>query len=105
MSDTIPLSAVPNQAFVAPVGSQNCRLNIYQKTTGLYMDVILNEQAVILGVLCEDRNRIVRNVYLGFSGDFAFFDTQGTSDPDYTGLGERYRLIYFEESEIPEGVT
>lgn len=109
MSDTIPLTAVPNQTLATPVGSQNCRLNIYQKSTGLYMDVILNDEPIILGVICEDRNRIIRNAYLGFAGDFAFFDMQKPvnavvgQDPEYTGLGDRYRLVYFEESEVPEG--
>lgn len=34
------------------------------------------------------------------SGDIAFFDTQGTSDPEYTGLGERWVLCYFPASEL-----
>jgi hypothetical protein len=37
----------------------------------------------------------VRDEYLGFIGDLAFFDTQGMTDPDWTGLGSRYILGYF----------
>jgi hypothetical protein len=109
MTEIIPLSAVPNQTFACPVGSQNCRLNVYQKSSGLYIDVIKDDQAIILGVICEDRNRIIRNVYLGFSGDFAFFDTQKPADavagqdPEYTGLGTRYQLIYIPEDELDGG--
>lgn len=100
MSDTIQIQAVPNQTFEVPESNQNCRLNIYQKTTGLFMDVLVNNQPIILGVLCEDRNRIVRDAYLGFAGDFAFFDTLGNTDPIFTGLGARYRLLYISVDEL-----
>jgi hypothetical protein len=37
--------------------------------------------------------------YRGFKGDFAFVDTQGVSDPQFSGLGPtaaaRYQLIYY----------
>lgn len=39
-------------------------------------------------------NLIVRSAYLGFIGDLAFIDTQGTSDPIYAGLGTRFQLVY-----------
>lgn len=100
MSDTIQIQAVPNQTIAIPEANQNCRLNIYQKTTGLFMDVLVNNAPIILGVLCEDRNRIVRDAYLGFIGDFSFFDTQGNTDPIYTGLGGRYRLLYISADEL-----
>ncbi|MCP1257899.1 phage baseplate plug family protein [Acetobacter lambici] len=31
-------------------------------------------------------------------GDLAFADTQGTQDPDYTGLGSRFVLVYAEDA-------
>lgn len=100
----ILLRAVPNQTLAVPLAGQNCRLNVYQKTGGLFMDVRLNDQPVILGVICQNANRIIRDLYLGFIGDFAFFDTQGSDDPIYTGLGNRFQLVYIEASELPEGV-
>jgi hypothetical protein len=36
----------------------------------------------------------VRESYLGFNGDLSFMDLDGLLDPDYTGLGERFQLIY-----------
>lgn len=100
MSDTIPLASVANQTIAVPVAAQNCRVSVYQKTTGLYMDVLVDDQPIILGVICQDRNRIVRDVYLGFIGDFVFYDTQGNKDPVYTGLGARYRLLYISADEL-----
>lgn len=100
--------ATPSQTLNTVVNSQNTTLNIYQKTYGLFMDVYLNNGLVIAGVICEDGVLIVRNTYLGYSGDFAFVDTQGTSDPVYTGLGARFQLFYLYPSDLsylPSGVS
>jgi len=96
----IPLSVLPNQTLAVQLAGQSCTLNLYQKNTGLFMDVLVNDVLIIGGVLCENLNRIVRSLYLGFIGDFAFIDTQGTTDPYYTGFGSRYFLLYVDPSEL-----
>ena len=80
-------------------------MNIYQKITGLYMDLYVDNALVIGGVICEDRNRIVRSKYLGFIGDFMFYDNHGKSDPTYDGLGNRYTLLYLEATDLPRGIA
>lgn len=99
----IPTSPVPNQVFNVLLAGQACRIAIAQKSTGLFLNLYVNDALVIGGVLCEVGNRIVRSVYLGFIGDFAFYDTQPSApplvpdNPDqvfYTGLGSRYFLAY-----------
>lgn len=96
----IPLQATANQTVSVQLSGQSCTLNVYQKSTGLFMDVLVNDVLIIGGVLCENLNRIVRSTYLGFIGDFAFVDTQGTLDPYYEGIGSRYYLIYLNASEL-----
>jgi hypothetical protein len=96
----IPLRAVPSQIVSVTVADQVCRINVYQKSTGLFFDLYVDDTATILGVLCENLNRLVRMTYLGFIGDFTFLDNEGTSDPVYTGLGARYSLAYLEPSEL-----
>jgi hypothetical protein len=91
----IPLRAVPSQVLSVQLQNQNCNLNVYQRTTGLYVDLGINGVLVIGGVLALDRVRIVRDGYLGFVGDLAFWDSQGLDDPDWTGLNTRYFLGYF----------
>lgn len=98
----ITLSAVPSQTLAVQVSGQNCQLNVYQKSTGLFMDIVNNGTLTIGGVICEDRNRIIRNAYLGFLGDFAFADLLGREDPVYTGLGTRFVLVYLEPADVPE---
>ena len=57
-------------------------------------------QQIIAGVLCQNLNRIVRSLYLGFVGDFMFNDNQGDTDPVYTGFGGRYQLVYFAPADL-----
>ncbi len=96
----IPLTAVPNQTLKATLNGQYCTLNIYTLSTGLYLDLLVNGSPIVQGVLCLNKVLIVRELYLGFIGDLVFADTQGESDPDYTGLGSRFVLMYVYPSEL-----
>lgn len=96
----IPVSAVPNQVEAVPLEGQSFILQLCQRSSGLYMDVFMNGQGIIFGVLCENRNLIIRNRYFGSPGDFYFVDTQGDADPEYTGIGSRYLLMYAENAEL-----
>jgi hypothetical protein len=100
----IPIADVPNQTLNVTLASQNCNINVYQKSTGLYCDLYIGSTLIIGGVICENLNRIVRSLYLGFIGDLCFQDTQGTSDPSYPGLGTRFLFLYLSVSDLPPGV-
>src|SRR5215469_1057381 len=88
----VPLLTVPSQILPILLNGQNCNSNVYQRTTGLYVDLGVDQQLIIAGVLALDRVKIVRDAYLGFTGDLAFWDSQGGQDPDWTGLNTRYFL-------------
>lgn len=90
----IPLGALPSQNLYVQLGNQTCRLKVYQKLTGLYLDLDVDNVRVVSGALCRDRVWMVRDGYLGFTGDLSFVDTQGASDPDYTGLASRFQLVW-----------
>jgi hypothetical protein len=96
----VPLQAIPNQTLTITLASQVTQINVYQTAFGLFMDVFLENTLIIGGVICENLNRIIRSAYLGYSGDFAFIDTQGSSDPEYSGLGVRYFLAYLTSAEL-----
>lgn len=64
------------------------------------MDLYVNGSLLCGGVACLNKTFIVLNLYLGFIGDFSFLDTQGDTDPVYTGLGSRYLLFYVPPSEF-----
>jgi len=99
----IPLEAVPNQTVTVNLDGQVSQVNVYQTFFGLFLDLYVNDVLIVGGVICENLNRIVRSLYLGFSGDLAFIDGEGSSDPVYSDLGSRYSLAYLSADELPEG--
>jgi hypothetical protein len=94
MNYTIPLVAVPSQTLTVQLGAQSCRINVRQRRTGLFVDLYVRDAPVFEGVKALDRCKLVRDAYLDFTGELFFADTQGTSDPDYTGLGGRFLFIW-----------
>jgi hypothetical protein len=98
----VPVQPIPRQSLQIQLQDQPCTLTIYQYAYGLFVDVYVNGVLVVGGVIAQNLNRIVRYRYFDFLGDFVFFDTQGSTDPVYTGLGSRYVLLYLGEDELPE---
>jgi len=90
----VPITSVAAQTFTIQLGGQNCAITLYQKSNGLYFDMTVNNSTCVNTVLCLNLVGLVREAYYGFGGQLAFVDTQGTSDPYYTGLGSRYLLVY-----------
>lgn len=106
----VPTQPLPSQTLSALLANQQTTLNIYQKgnnpeTPALFMDVLLNGALVVGGVICQNLNVIIRDAYFGYIGDFAWFDTQGAGDPQYSGLGSRWQLWYFSPSDLPAGLA
>lgn len=96
----VPLQPVPYQRVAIQLGGQACLIWVYQQSTGLFVDLTKNGDAVVYGVIGQNNNRIVRDAYLGFNGDLVFLDTQGAEDPSYTGLGARFFLGWLEPAEV-----
>jgi hypothetical protein len=96
----IPLTDAYSQTLTVQLAGQGCKISLYQKSTGMFCDLYVNDVLIIGGVICENINRIVRSLYLGFTGDLIFVDTQGSSDPSSPGLGTRYLLYYLEASDL-----
>ena len=97
----VPVNDVPNQTFNVSFGGQSTTINLFSTTSNLlYMDVLVNNSPILLGTICQNLNRIIRDTYLGFSGDFVWNDTEGSNDPSSPGLGARYQLIYLSSSDL-----
>lgn len=98
----VPLTTAPSQQLTVTLGSQICTIRVFTKSINVpisppgtivtdppvyenanpvFVDLYVNDAAIVLGVLALDRTRLAINGYLGFVGDLAFIDTQGTSDP------------------------
>lgn len=90
----IPITPVASQSFTVQLGGQNCAINIYQLSTGLYFDLAVNGSDIVNTMICLNLVGLIREDYLGFIGQLVFVDTQGTDDPTYDGLGTRFQLVY-----------
>jgi hypothetical protein len=99
----VPIADVPAQTLSVTLAGQSCRISLYQKSTGLYCDLDVNNAPIVTGVICENLNRIVRDLYLGFIGDLVFLDAHGNADPASPGLGTRFLLGYLEKSDLGSG--
>jgi len=64
--------------------------------SNLYCDLAIDGITLWTGVVCLNCVLIDSYRYLGFIGHLGFDDSQGSDDPDYTGLGPggRFQLLY-----------
>ena len=90
----IPLQPKPNQTLGIMLGGQPCEINIFQKSTGLFASLFVQNKPIVTTRLVRHGVGIVRQSYLGFGGDLVMIDTQGENDPNYLGLGTRWQLYY-----------
>ena len=101
----IVTAALPSQVIKVSLPSgQNCVIALYEKSTGLYIDLTVNNVVLLTGVLCLNRVLLVRQAYLGFVGDLAFIDLLGLTDPVYSGLGTRYQLTYLTPTDVQANI-
>lgn len=91
---TVPLQPIPAQVTKVILGGQNCQINIYQKPQGVFVDITADDVDIIVGTIARDIAPLVSREYTGFIGNLFFIDTQGNSDPEYSGLGSRFSLVY-----------
>jgi hypothetical protein len=110
----IPITAVASQTRQFVVGGQNCQMSIYTNDGFDYSDPTLSipKQYIAIDFAyngiqvtntqnCVNLARLLKNrQYLGFIGDFMFVDTEDDQDPQYTGLGTRWVLLYLEAADL-----
>ncbi len=96
----VPLQPIAAQTLTLTLNNQLCVITVRQRTTGIFVDLTVGGVVVMTSVLGRHRVRMVREAYLGFVGDLAFVDTQGTSDPDSSGFGTRWLLFYLTPADV-----
>ena len=95
----VPIQSTPSQLVKSVLDGQNVQIALYQKDVGLFCDVNSDGVDIVTGVICRNAVPIVCREYAGFIGNLVFFDTQGSQDPEYSGLGSRYTLAYLTADE------
>lgn len=96
----IPILPKPSQTTSVILANQNCQISLYQKSTGIFFDLIVNNKPVVTTRLVRNAVPLVRQKYLGFIGDLFIMDMQGNQDPEYKELGTRYMLYYLEATDL-----
>lgn len=96
----IPIGDTPAQILTTTVAGQQCRLRIVTRQAKLWLDLSIGGVSIVAGALCLNGVKLVRDAYLGLSGDLMFVDTQGDSDPVSPGLGTRFQLVYVTPDEV-----
>lgn len=96
----ISLQPSKAQEVRVTLGNQSCRIRLYQRSTGFYLDLRVNDIPVMQGVICLNCTRLVRYPYLKFQGDLVFVDTLGTDDPAWSDIGTRFKLYYLNHEEL-----
>lgn len=113
MSQGIPTTDAPSQTLTINLSSQSCLVSLRTMGLGgpdpvtsgakLYFSLSVAGVPIVTNRICRNAQRILEDAgYQGFQGDFMFIDSQGDTDPVYTGLaaGGRYTLLYLLPSEL-----
>jgi hypothetical protein len=95
----IPLQPIPSQSTKVVLGGQNCQILVYQKPQGVFVDINADGVDISVGTIARDAVPLVSREYAGFSGNLLFIDSQGSADPSYDGLGDRFALVYLTAEE------
>ena len=96
----IVLQSVPSQQTQVVLDGQSCSISVYVKNQCMFLDLAVNGTQIAYAVQCKNLVSLVPTSYLGFSVRMIFFDTQGTNDPVYTGLGTRWVLLYLDSADL-----
>jgi hypothetical protein len=96
----IPLQPVPSQTVQTVLSGQQCSLSVYVKAQCMFLDLALSGSPIAYAVQVKNLVSLVPTAYLGFSGWLLFLDTQGSDDPQYSGLGSRWILLYLDAKDV-----
>lgn len=96
----IVVQSVASQQTQVVLDGQSCAISVYVKNQCMFFDIAVNGAPIAYAVQCKNLVSLVPTSYLGFAGWLVFYDTQGKSDPVYTGLGSRWVLLYLDAADL-----
>lgn len=96
----VPLFANPDQTLAITLAGQACEIALRQNGDNMYFDLTVNGVDIVLTRIVRNKQLLCLDArYRPFVGDFLFLDTQGDTQPVYTGLDSRYVLYYIEATD------
>lgn len=94
MKNIIPLDAIPNQIFTITLNGQQCTFEFISRGAYMFMNLTVNNKTVVNGMICLNKVSLVQYKDSRFVGKLYFEDIQGSLDPLYYGLNDRWILVY-----------
>lgn len=98
----IALQSIASQQTQVVLDGQSCSISVYVKNQCIFFDLAVNGAPIAIAVQCKNLVSLVPTSYLGFTGWLMFYDTEGTSDPVYNGIGSRWVLLYLDSADVEE---
>lgn len=90
----IPLLPTPNQVVNTTINDKAIEVSLaLRKNNRLYATISINNETIISSRVCLDRTALTPEWYKNKNMVFTFVDSQGYTDPEYSGLGSRYNLF------------
>ena len=103
----IPLFQAPAQTVDVLLDGQHCSIFLYWRQERLYMDMLVDQDLLFQGAICQNRADIVQLRSRDFTGTLHFFDMEGDRPPHWQGLRRegfgRWALVYVSaDEELPQ---
>ncbi|MGV7078500.1 phage baseplate plug family protein [Testudinibacter sp. P80/BLE/0925] len=91
----IPLQPIPAQRLSCSLGGQNLDISLTTRLHNqVYISIFADSKPVVINRLCLNLAPIIGTDYLPINGNLVFADSQGHNDPEWSGLGSRYKLYW-----------
>lgn len=90
----VELAAIPYQILTTSVNGQIFTITVRQLGSSLYTDVDVDGVNVAQCVRATNGGSITPWASAYVNTQIYWTDTQGDADPQYDGLGERWKLIF-----------
>lgn len=88
MITEIPISPTPNQSLSFILGGSTYDITLESRLDNLFATVVKDGEYLVCNRICRNMTYICQWLI--------FADTAGNTDPVYTGLGSRYRMVWID---------
>ncbi|WP_442316493.1 phage baseplate plug family protein [Xenorhabdus anantnagensis] len=85
----ITISSIPNQTTSFSIRTDLIELTLETRLENIFATVKQNGEYLVCNRICRNLTYICRWL--------VFIDIEGNSDPEYSGLGSRYKLVWNDE--------
>ncbi len=93
-SNSLRLSALPNQVCNAVIGGQSFVIELRQLGNSLFSSVSVDGVQITRNVRATHGGGLTPWPHAGVKTQLTWQDTKGTDAPQYEGLGDRWLIVF-----------